>query len=66
MEQILSGTLESNGHGRLSRQLVQGLVAVTPGYAAPASRLEFQGVALDHHAWDSAPKGSANSDPERQ
>ena len=51
MQQIISRMLESYEDGRLSRrQLIQGLVAITAGHAAPASGSTFQGMALNHIA----------------
>ena len=51
MQQIISRMLEDYDHGRLSRrQLIQGLVAITAGCAAPASGSTFRGMALNHIA----------------
>ena len=50
MQQIVSRMLESYEQSRVRRrQLIQGLAAITSGYA-PASESTFQGMALNHIA----------------
>ena len=51
MQEIISRMLESYEDGRLSRrQLIQGLAAITAGFAAPAPESTFRGMALNHIA----------------